>query len=125
MIAELQDKEPSRKVAVEIANGLAAHGDAHLIAILLVNLLGNAWKYTAKQPEAQIAFGWVGPLRERDWLVQNRRKTQRVMLRFPVRVSGQNASGSQFEEETHTLAVWFLGDGLKSNLFRKLAIKPE
>jgi hypothetical protein len=27
------------------------------------------------------------------------------MLRFPVRVSGQNAVGSQFEEETHTLAV--------------------
>ncbi len=27
------------------------------------------------------------------------------MLKFPVRVSGQNAVGSQFEEETHTLAV--------------------
>ncbi len=48
---------------------------------------------------------WLGPLRERDWLLQNRRKTQRVMLRFPVRVSGQNAVGSQFEEETHTLTV--------------------
>src|SRR6266705_6769420 len=35
----------------------------------------------------------------------NRRRTQRVMLKFPVRVSGQNAVGSQFEEETHTLAV--------------------
>jgi len=57
VIDELQEKEPSRKVAVEIASGLAAHGDAHLIAILLVNLLGNAWKYTSKQPEAQIAFG--------------------------------------------------------------------
>lgn len=48
---------------------------------------------------------WLGPLRERDWLVQNRRKTQRVIMRVPVRISGQNAVGSQFEEQTHTLAV--------------------
>jgi PilZ domain-containing protein len=48
---------------------------------------------------------WLGPLRERDWLVQNRRKTQRVIMRVPVRISGQNSAGSQFQEETHTLAV--------------------
>jgi len=48
---------------------------------------------------------WLSPLRERDWLVQNRRRTQRVIMRVPVRISGQNAVGSQFEEETHTLAV--------------------
>ena len=48
---------------------------------------------------------WLGSLREREWLVQNRRRTQRVIMRVPVRISGQNAGGSQFEEETHTLAV--------------------
>ena len=48
---------------------------------------------------------WLGPLRERDWLVQNRRRTQRVVMRVPVRISGQNAMASQFEEETHTLSV--------------------
>jgi len=48
---------------------------------------------------------WLGSLRERDWLVQNRRRTQRVIMRVPVRISGQNFVGSQFEEETHTLAV--------------------
>jgi hypothetical protein len=48
---------------------------------------------------------WLGPLRERDWLSQNRRRTQRVIMRVPVRISGQNSVGSQFEEETHTLAV--------------------
>lgn len=48
---------------------------------------------------------WLGSLRERDWLVQNRRRTQRVLMRVPVRISGENAVGSQFEEETHTLAV--------------------
>jgi PilZ domain len=48
---------------------------------------------------------WLGPLRERDWLVQSRRRTQRVIMRVPVRISGQNAIGSHFEEETHTLSV--------------------
>jgi light-regulated signal transduction histidine kinase (bacteriophytochrome) len=57
VVGELQDGEPSRKVAIEIADGLTAHGDAQLTTIVLVNLLGNAWKYTAKRPEAQIAFG--------------------------------------------------------------------
>src|SRR4030088_1532900 len=57
VVAELQDREPSRKVTIEIADGLTARGDARLITIVLVNLLGNAWKYTAKRPDAQIAFG--------------------------------------------------------------------
>jgi light-regulated signal transduction histidine kinase (bacteriophytochrome) len=57
VVAELQDREPSRKVAIEIADGLTARGDERLITIVLVNLLGNAWKYTAKRAEAQIAFG--------------------------------------------------------------------
>ena len=57
VVAELQEGEPSRKVAVEIANGLTARGDPRLTTIVLTNLLGNAWKYTAKRPESQIAFG--------------------------------------------------------------------
>jgi signal transduction histidine kinase len=57
VIAELQSKEPARKVAIEIADGLSARGDARLITIVLVNLLGNAWKYTGKLPEPRIAFG--------------------------------------------------------------------
>jgi PilZ domain-containing protein len=48
---------------------------------------------------------WLGPLRERDWLIQNRRRTQRVIMRVPVRIFGQNPVGSHFEEETHTLTV--------------------
>jgi signal transduction histidine kinase len=56
VVADLQNREPARKVAIEIADGLMALGDARLITIVLVNLLGNAWKYTAKQPEARISF---------------------------------------------------------------------
>ena len=57
VVAELHTREPSRNVAIEIADGLSARGDKRLITIALVNLLGNAWKYTAKRPETQIAFG--------------------------------------------------------------------
>ena len=56
VISEFQNREPARKIAIEIADGLAARGDPRLMQIVLVNLLGNAWKYTAKQPQAQIVF---------------------------------------------------------------------
>ena len=52
VITEFQNREPARNIAVEIADGLTARGDARLMQIVLVNLLGNAWKYTAKQPQA-------------------------------------------------------------------------
>jgi len=56
VVADLQNREPSRKVAIEIADGITACGDARLVTIVLVNLLGNSWKYTAKRPAPQIAF---------------------------------------------------------------------
>jgi light-regulated signal transduction histidine kinase (bacteriophytochrome) len=56
VITEFQNREPARNIAVEIADGLTARGDARLMQIVLVNLLGNAWKYTAKQPLAQVVF---------------------------------------------------------------------
>ena len=57
VVAELQNRDPARTVAIEIADGLSARGDARLITIVLMNLLGNAWKYTAKRPKGHIAFG--------------------------------------------------------------------
>jgi PilZ domain len=48
---------------------------------------------------------WLGPLREKDLLTLSRRKTQRVLMRVPIRVSGHNMLASQFDEQTHTLAV--------------------
>ena len=57
VVADLQNGEPSRKVTIEIADGLTACGDSRLMTMVLVNLLGNAWKYTGKRPQAQVAFG--------------------------------------------------------------------
>jgi signal transduction histidine kinase len=57
IVADLQSKEPARKVAIDIAEGLSATADRRLVTIVLGSLLGNAWKYTAKEPTAQIAVG--------------------------------------------------------------------
>jgi PAS domain S-box-containing protein len=54
---DLQHQEPHRQVTWSIADGLAAHADARLLRVALENLLGNAWKFTAKTPEARIEFG--------------------------------------------------------------------
>ena len=56
-IRKLQDYEPHRKVEVDIVPGLHGWGDAHLIEIVLDNLLGNAWKYTGKTDKGRIEFG--------------------------------------------------------------------
>jgi light-regulated signal transduction histidine kinase (bacteriophytochrome) len=53
----LQARTPQRPVSVEIAPGLSAEGDVRLLQIALENLLGNAWKFTRKQPQPRIEFG--------------------------------------------------------------------
>ena len=57
VIAELQKNEPERKVDWRIEPGLTAKGDAHLLRVLLFNLLGNAWKFTGKTENPMIEFG--------------------------------------------------------------------
>jgi light-regulated signal transduction histidine kinase (bacteriophytochrome) len=54
---ELKRREPARDGVIEVAEGLTAFGDTALILIVLENLLGNAWKFTAKRKDARIAFG--------------------------------------------------------------------
>ena len=49
--------EPERRVRFRIANGITVNGDAKLLRLVLENLFGNAWKYTAVREEAVIEFG--------------------------------------------------------------------
>jgi len=53
----LQRQNPERQVRFEIQADVSAQGDISLLRIMLVNLLGNAWKYTSKSDNVQIRFG--------------------------------------------------------------------
>jgi PAS domain S-box-containing protein len=55
--AKLAGAEPQRQVALEVAPGLHARGDAGLLRIALTNLLANAWKFTGKTAEPRIVVG--------------------------------------------------------------------
>jgi len=55
--AELAEAEPGRAVELAIADDLEAHADRRLVQALLANLLGNAWKFTARHETARIEVG--------------------------------------------------------------------
>jgi len=52
----LEERNPTRQVTWRIDNDLRARCDPSLARIVLENLLGNAWKFTSKTPEAWIEF---------------------------------------------------------------------
>ena len=54
---ELREARPERKVEFSAQKGLEVWGDPKLLRVALVNLIGNAWKFTAKKPEARVEFG--------------------------------------------------------------------
>lgn len=54
---DLQRSQPQRRVSFRIAEGVTVAGDRDLLKVALENLLGNAWKFTAKKEDALIEFG--------------------------------------------------------------------
>ena len=54
---DLRHREPGRDVTFIIEPGVHGFGDSRMLRLVLENLIGNAWKFTAKRPRATIAFG--------------------------------------------------------------------
>jgi signal transduction histidine kinase len=60
VLTRLRESQPSRSVDTVVEDGLVASGDRRLLEVVLVNLLGNAWKFTGKCASARIEFGAQG-----------------------------------------------------------------
>ena len=57
VMLQMRERDPQRKVIVDIAPNLITEGDGRLLRNVLENLLGNSWKFTSKTEDAQITFG--------------------------------------------------------------------
>lgn len=71
ILSELQQGQPERRVEAVIAEGITAPGDPRLMRVALENLLGNAWKFTGKRPNARIEFGAFGQDGEQVFFVRD------------------------------------------------------
>jgi signal transduction histidine kinase len=59
ILTRLQESEPERKLEAKVRPGVLVAGDSQLLKIAMENLLENAWKFTAKEPESRIEFGMM------------------------------------------------------------------
>lgn len=57
IVADLRLTSPARQVTVEVAPGLRCNVDASLMRAAMENLIGNAWKYSARVAHARIEIG--------------------------------------------------------------------
>ncbi|MBI4989951.1 MAG: GAF domain-containing protein [Rhodocyclales bacterium] len=57
IVERLRGADPSRRAVSRIGAGLSIQADAGLMRIALENLIGNAWKYTGRNADAEIEFG--------------------------------------------------------------------
>jgi PAS domain S-box-containing protein len=69
--AALQLQEPERTVRFDVAPGLVARADPRLLRVALENLLGNAWKFTARRRDAQVEVGRDGTNGETAFFVRD------------------------------------------------------
>jgi len=80
--------------------------EAHAIVVYSRVGKGMGLVFTAIEPEQRGTLAtWLAESRATSWLAANRRRSQRVLMTIPARVSGQNVLRSPFEEETHTRAI--------------------
>lgn len=67
---------------------------------------GMGLMFTAVEPQQHETLDtWIAESRETSWLAASRRRSQRVLMKLPVRVSVHAGVASLSEEDTHTLAI--------------------
>jgi two-component system, sensor histidine kinase and response regulator len=71
ILTRLGESEPQRNVEVKVRPGVVVAGDGQLLRIALENLLENAWKFTANEPESRIEFGVTNASGESTYFVRD------------------------------------------------------
>jgi signal transduction histidine kinase len=59
VVGNLRLKDSSRNVIVEFESEVIVYGDAALLGAVMENLVGNAWKYSSRNPDAKITLGTI------------------------------------------------------------------
>jgi light-regulated signal transduction histidine kinase (bacteriophytochrome) len=57
VIDDLRRRDVSRKLDAVVAHDLLTHADGRLVRILVDNLIGNAWKFTARVSQPSVEVG--------------------------------------------------------------------
>ena len=71
VVEELHQREPDRQVEIHIEAAMTVQGDGRLLRIVLDNLLGNAWKFSARCNAAHIQVGIHEEAGERAYFVRD------------------------------------------------------
>jgi len=118
VITMLKEGDPGREVQVEITPGLRAQGDKILMGQVLENLLGNAWKYSARRECARLIFGVKELGRKQAFFVRDNGAGFDMAYRDKLFGAFQRLHGEEFEGtgiglatvkrimERHGGAVW-------------------
>lgn len=56
-VSACREQSGSRQVAVSIAHAMPAYGDERLLTQVMNQLVGNAWKFSSRNPDAKIEIG--------------------------------------------------------------------
>ncbi len=67
----LETQDPGRSVEWVLPPEMTVRGDEGLLRVLLENLLGNAWKFTARREDARIELGVIDTEGQRTYYVRD------------------------------------------------------
>ena len=71
VLERLREADPGRTVETRVRPGVIVAGDGRLLRIALTNLLENAWKFTEREPAAQIEFGMMTATGEPTYFIRD------------------------------------------------------
>lgn len=71
VLEDFKEAEPGRQVKVRIAPRLIARGDPHLLRVVFENLLGNSWKFSARQECSTIEVGLIEQEEEKVFFIRD------------------------------------------------------